>query len=315
MPSIAVLDDYQRVALRSADWSAVAARAEVVVFDAPFSGPDDVVAALQGFDVVVAMRERTPFPRDVLQRLPALRLLVTTGMRNAAIDLPAANALGIVVCGTPSSGTAAPELTWALLMALARQIPTEDANVRAGGWQTTVGRELGGQTIGLLGLGRIGQRIAGYAQAFGMPVLAWSQNLTAEVAAAHSASLVDKDALFDRSDIVSIHLTLSDRTRGLVGARELELLGPDGWLVNTSRGPIVDEDALVAALHDGRLGGAALDVFDEEPLPAEHPLRTAPNTVLTPHVGYVTTRSYAAYFTGAVEDIVAWLDGAPIREL
>jgi len=315
MTSVAVLDDYQNVALTSADWSPVTERAEVVVFTDHLDTADAVVDALARFDVLVAMRERTAFPAEVLRRLPALRLLVTTGMGNAAIDLDAARALGVTVCGTGASPAAAPEHTWALLLALVRHVPTEDANVRAGRWQTTVGRELDGKTIGLLGLGRIGQRMARYATAFGMEVLAWSQNLTAERAAAHGAQLVSKAELFGRSDVVSIHVKLSDRTRGLVGSEELRLLGPDGLLVNTSRGPIVDEPALLAALHDGTVGGAALDVFGVEPLPADDPWRTAPNTVLTGHLGYVTAEQYAVFYGDAVADIAAWLDGAPIRTL
>jgi phosphoglycerate dehydrogenase-like enzyme len=265
--------------------------------------------------VIAAMRERTPFPAALLDRLPRLRLLVTTGMRNASIDLAAAHRRGVVVCGTGGSAAGTPELTWALMMALTRNIPAEDARIRAGGWQSTVGRELAGRTLGLLGLGRIGQRVAGYGRAFGMDVLAWSQNLTADRAESCGARLVDKAALFRESDVVSVHLQLSDRTRGLVGAAELSLLGPDGYLVNTSRGPIVDESALLAALHGGTVAGAALDVFGTEPLPADHPFRSAPRTVLTPHLGYVTDRGYEAFFADTVEDIVAWLDGVPVRVL
>jgi phosphoglycerate dehydrogenase-like enzyme len=313
MTSVAVLDDYQRVALTSADWSGLPA--EVTVFDTHLDGAGAVVAALAGFDVVVAMRERTPFPAEVLRRLPALRLLVTTGAANASIDVGAARSLGITVCGTGASAASAPELTWALLMALVRHVPTEDANVRAGRWQTTVGRDLDGATLGLLGLGRIGQRMARYGAAFGMTVLAWSQNLTAATAGEHGATLVTREALFERSDVVSVHVKLSDRTRGLVGADELRRLGPDGLLVNTSRGPIVDEAALLAALRDGTIAGAALDVFGTEPLPADSPWRTAPNTVLTPHVGYVTREQYGVFYRDAVEDVRAWLAGAPVREL
>jgi phosphoglycerate dehydrogenase-like enzyme len=313
MTSVAVLDDYQRVALTSADWSGLPA--EVTVFDTHLDGADAVTAALAGFDVVVAMRERTPFPAEVLRRLPALRLLVTTGAANASIDVGAARSLGITVCGTSASAASAPELTWALLMALVRHVPTEDANVRAGRWQTTVGRDLDGATLGLLGLGRIGQRMARYGAAFGMTVLAWSQNLTAATAGEHGATLVTREALFERSDVVSVHVKLSDRTRGLVGADELRRLGPDGLLVNTSRGPIVDEAALLAALRDGTIAGAALDVFGTEPLPADSPWRTAPNTVLTPHVGYVTREQYGVFYRDAVEDVRAWLAGAPVREL
>jgi phosphoglycerate dehydrogenase-like enzyme len=312
---VAVLDDYQRVALSSADWGPVTSRAEVTVFDEPFGSLDEAAAELEPFTVIAAMRERTPFPAALLDRLPRLRLLVTTGMRNASIDLAAAHRRGVVVCGTSGSAAGTPELTWALMMALTRNIPAEDARIRAGGWQSTVGRELAGRTLGLLGLGRIGQRVAGYGRAFGMDVLAWSQNLTADRAESCGARLVDKAALFRESDVVSVHLQLSDRTRGLVGAAELSLLGPDGYLVNTSRGPIVDESALLAALHGGTVAGAALDVFGTEPLPADHPFRSAPRTVLTPHLGYVTDRGYEAFFADTVEDIVAWLDGVPVRVL
>jgi phosphoglycerate dehydrogenase-like enzyme len=312
---IAVLDDYQRIALASADWSTLAGRAEVSVFADHLSDPEAVVARLHPFDVVVAMRERTPFPRAVLARLPNLKLLVTTGRRNDSIDLEAAREAGIPVCGTGISAIAAPELTWGLLLALARHIPAEDAGVRRGGWQTTTGVELAGRTLGVLGLGRIGTRIARYARAFDMTVLAWSQNLTEPVAREHGARLVSKAELFELSDIVTIHVKLSDRTRGLVGAAELDLLGPRGLLVNTSRGPVVDEAALVAALQESRIGGAALDVFDVEPLPAGHPLRTAPNTVLTPHVGYGTAENYAVFYADAIADIEAWLAGEPVRLL
>ncbi len=312
MPAVAILDDYQRVALSSADWSAVRERCDITVFDTPLPDP---VGALAPFDVVVAMRERTPFGAGVLAGLPRLRLLVTTGAANAAIDLDAAREHGVTVCGTGASAAAAPEHTWALLMALARQVPVEDANVRTGGWQTTVGRELAGATLGLLGLGRIGQRMARYAHAFDMDVLAWSANLTADRAREHGARLVSKGELFAGSDIVSVHLKLSERTRGIVGADQLRALGPRGLLVNTSRGPIVDEDALLSALHDGTVGGAALDVFGTEPLPSGSPWRSAPNTVLTGHVGYVTAEQYATFYGDAVDDVLAWLDGSPVREL
>jgi phosphoglycerate dehydrogenase-like enzyme len=312
---VGVLDDYQQVALSSADWGPVTSRAGVTVFTEPLGGVDAAAAALEPFTVIAAMRERTPFPAALLDRLPNLRLLVTTGMRNASIDLAAAQRLGVTVCGTGGSAAGTPELTWALIMALTRHVPAEDTRIRAGGWQSTVGRELAGTTIGLLGLGRIGERVAGYARAFGMDVVAWSQNLTADRARACGARPVSKDGLFREAGIVSVHVQLSDRTRGLVGAAELALLGPDGYLVNTSRGPVVDEEALLAALHGGTIAGAALDVFGTEPLPAGHPLRTAPRTVLTPHLGYVTDRSYEVFFADTVEDIVAWLDGVPVRVL
>lgn len=261
------------------------------------------------------MRERTAFGRDSLGRLPKLKLLVTTGMANASIDLAAAEELGITVCGTGGSPAAAPELTWALLLAFARSVPLEDRNLRGGAWQKTVGFELAGKTLGILGLGKIGRRIAGYAKAFGMEVNAWSPNLTEETAAEVGARKVDKEALFRDSDVVSLHVRLSERSRGVVGEDELRLLGPKGVLVNTARGPLVDEEALVRGLNEGWLGGAALDVYDVEPLPSGHPLLTAPRTVLTPHLGYVTAESYARFYGEAFEDVRAWLQGAPVRGL
>jgi phosphoglycerate dehydrogenase-like enzyme len=315
LPQIAVLDDYQQVALNSADWSPVTGRAEVSVFTEHISDTGELARRLAPFEVIAAMRERTPFPAGLLAQLPALKLLITTGMRNASIDLAAAQQQGVTVCGTGGAGAGTPELTWGLIMALARSIPQEDAGVRAGGWQASVGRDLTGSTLGLLGLGRIGQHVARYARAFEMDILAWSENLTPERARECGARLVSKAELFSGSDIVSVHVQLSGRTEGLIGAAELALLGPGGYLVNTSRGPIVDEQALISALRSGAIAGAALDVFDTEPLPAGHPLRTLPNTVLTPHLGYVTGRSYEAFYTGIVEDVTAWLDGSPVRVL
>ena len=310
---MAVLDDYQQVARSSADWSPLDGRVEVDVFADHLDDEDALAERLQPYDVVAIMRERTPFPRSLIERLPQLRLLVTTAQRNASVDVAAAAERDVVVCGTGMVPTGTPELTWGLILAAHRHLETELGNMRAGGWQTTVGTELAGRTIGLLGLGRIGKRIARYALAFEMPVLAWSQHLTDEGAAEHGAERVERDELFRRSDVVSIHLRLSDRTRGLVGAAELDLLGPDGWLVNTSRGPIVDEAALVEALREQRIAGAALDVFDDEPMAAGHPLRSLPNAVLTPHIGYVTRQNYAAFYGGVVEDVLAWLDGEPVR--
>ncbi len=313
MTRIAVLDDYQRLALECADWSAVLGRAEVVAFADHLADEDAVIDRLRGFDAVVLMRERTPLGEQALHRLPQLRLIVTTGMANAAVDIAAATRLGIAVCGTGLDETPTVELTWALLMALARSVPQEDAAVRAGGWQTTAGRELAGATLGIAGWGRIGRRIGAIATAFGMRVLTWSRSLEPGNAPAPGVEAVAFDELFDRSDIVSVHLRLVPETRGLIGARELALLGPDGLLVNTSRGPIVDEQALVAALEAGTIAGAALDVFDTEPLPAGHPLRSAPRTVLSPHAGYTSREAMAAMYAEAVEDVLAWLDGAPIR--
>jgi phosphoglycerate dehydrogenase-like enzyme len=313
LPQVAVLDDYQQVALSSAEWSPVTGRAEVTVFTEHISGTAELARRLAPFEVIAAMRERTPFPAELLAQLPALKLLITTGMRNASIDLAAAQQHGVTVCGTGGAGAGTPELTWGLITALTRSIPQEDAGVRAGGWQTSVGRDLAGSTLGLLGLGRIGQQVARYAKAFEMEILAWSENLTGERARECGARLVSKAELFAESDIVSVHVQLSSRTAGLIGAAELALLGPDGYLVNTSRGPIIDEQALISALHGGVIAGAGLDVFDTEPLPAGHPLRALPNTVLTPHLGYVTGRAYEVFYTHTVEDVVAWLDGSPVR--
>ena len=310
---VAVLDDYQGVALSYGDWGGL--DAEVEVFSDHLAGDDDVVARLAPFEVVVAMRERTPFTRARLERLENLRLLVTTGMRNASIDLEAARDRGVVVCGTGSLGPPTAELAWGLILALTRSIPAEDARMHAGGWQHTIGPELAGHTLGLVGLGRLGGRMARIAQAFEMETLAWSQNLTPERAAEAGVEAVAKDELFRRADVVSVHLVLSDRTRGLVGAPELALMKPTAYLVNTSRGPIVDEAALLDALHAGRIAGAGIDVYDTEPLPPQHPLRFAPNTVLTPHIGYVTTGTYEVFYREAVEDIAAWRAGAPVRML
>lgn len=313
---LAILDDYQQVASDYAPWdSLLDDGVKVTVFSAPFVSEEQAVAALAPFDIIVAMRERTRFPRRVLESLANLKLLVTTGMANAAIDLDAASERGIVVCGTSGSPAAAPEMTWALLLAFARNVVVEENSLRAGEWQAAVGFELEGKTLGIVGLGKIGKRIAGYAKAFGMDVLAWSQNLTAEVAEAAGARKVSKEELFRESDVVTLHLRLSERTEGIVGAEELRLLGPDGLLVNTARGPLVDEAALIRALEEGWIRGAALDVFDQEPLPAAHALLHSPRTVLSPHVGYVTHESYRQFYGGAFEDVKAWLSGEPIRTL
>ncbi len=312
---VAVLDDYQHVARSSADWSPLDGVAEVVTFHEHIADPDELVAALAGFEVVVGMRERTPFRADVLRRLPDLRLLITTGAGNASFDLVTAAELGVVVCGTRYTGASAPELTWALIQALARNVVAEDAAVRAGGWQIGLGRDLAGSTLGLVGLGRIGARIARYAAAFDVNVIAWSQNLTAERCDEVGVRFVEKQELFEQADIASVHLVLSDRTRGLIGAPELAALGPDGLLVNTSRGPIVDEAALIDALRNQTIAGAALDVFDVEPLPLDHPFRSLPNTVITPHIGYVTREAYRGFFTDVVEDITAWIAGEPVRRI
>jgi len=309
---ITLLDDYQDVALEVGPWDRF--DAEVVALHEHLLG-DDLVTELAGSDVVVAMRERTPFDRALLDRLPDLRLLVTTGMVNASIDLDAARDRGVLVCGTRSRQAGPAELTWALVLAVTRRVAQEDAAVRAGGWQTTIGPELSGRTLGVLDLGRLGSRVAGYGKAFGMKVLGWSANLDPKHARELGVEPVALDDLLTRADVVTIHLRLSDRTRGLLGARELDLIGPQGYLVNTSRGPIVDEAALVEALRTGRIAGAGLDVFDVEPLPADHPLRTVPRAVLTPHLGYVALDAYRVFYVDAVEDITAWLAGEPVRVL
>lgn len=308
---IAVLDDYQNVALDRADWSGL--NAEVTVFTDHIPDVDELARALAGFEVVVAMRERTRFGADVLARLPDLRLLVTTGPRNAAIDVAAAARQGVVVCGTGYYPEPTVELTWALILAAARNLPTEERAVRDGGWQRTVGTELRGKTLGLLGLGNLGSRVARIGQAFGMDTIAWSENLTPERAAEHGVRAVTKDELFAAADVLSVHLVLGSRTRGLVGGGELAAMKPSSILVNTSRGPIVDQDALLDALRRETIRCAALDVYDTEPLPADHPLRALPNTVLTPHIGYVTSELYEVFYRDAVEDIAAFHAGHPVR--
>ncbi|TDL37966.1 D-2-hydroxyacid dehydrogenase family protein [Arthrobacter nitrophenolicus] len=313
---LAILDDYQDVAHGFADWAALEAEGvKVTTFREPFASRDALVSALADVSIVIAMRERTAFPREVFEKLPALQLLVTTGMANASINVAAATDHGVTVCGTPGSPTAAPELTWALLLAAARHLPAEENSLRAGTWQSTVGFELAGKTLGIVGLGKIGRRVAGYGRAFGMEVLAWSQNLTAAAAEEAGARLVSKEELFRASDVVTLHLRLSPRSENTVGEAELRLLGPEGILVNTARGPLVNQDALIRALSQGWIRGAALDVFDEEPLPAGHPLLAAPNTVLSPHLGYVTQESYREFYGGAFEDVTAWLAGSPIRTI
>ena len=310
---VAVLDDYQGVARTSADWSPLDGRAEVTVFSDHLDDADALIARLLPFDVVCVMRERTPLPAAIIDRLPRLKLICSTAARNASIDVAAAAARGIPVCNTGYTSHGAAELTWALLLAAARHVPAEVASVRSGGWQTTVGGDLHGHTLGLVGLGRIGAMIARVGLAFGMRVIAWSQNLSPERAAEAGVEAVDKATLFATADYVSVHLVLSDRSRGVVGADDLARMKPTAWLVNTSRGPLVDEAALVDALRAGRIGGAALDVFDVEPLPPAHPLRTLPNVLATPHVGFVTRDTYAVFYRDTVENIGAWLDGAPMR--
>ena len=310
-----MLDDFQGVAREFGDWDRLAPRADVTIFRDHLRDEDALVARLAPFDAVALMRERTPFPRSLIERLPKLRLIVTSGMWNRSIDLEAAAAHDVVVCGTQTSGSGTVQVTFALILALLQHIPTVDRDVRGGRWQTGVGEEIAGKTIGVIGLGRIGTKVATIAHAFGMNVIAWSQNLTAERAAAAGAELVSKDDLLRRSDVVSVHVVLSERTRGLIGAREFGLMKPSAFFVNTSRGPIAEETALLAALRDGRIAGAGLDVYDVEPLPLDHPLRSQPNTVLTPHIGYVSRASYATFYAQMVDDVEAWLDGDPIRRI
>jgi phosphoglycerate dehydrogenase-like enzyme len=310
----AILDDYQNVALSAADWSKVSGDLEIQVFNAHLGATDKVIAALQGFEIVCAMRERTAFPRDVIEKLPQLKLLFTTGMRNASIDVAAAKARGVVVCGTPAVGSPTSGIAIGLMLELTRRIGYENARMKAGvPWQTTIGLDLEGLTLGVLGLGKLGARTARIAQAFGMKVIAWSQNLTPEKCQEAGVGYAGKEDLFRQADIVSIHLVLSQRSRGLVGANELALMKPSAYIINTSRGPIIEETALLAALRGKTIAGAGLDVFDVEPLPPDHPLRKMDNVVLTPHLGYVATQNYRAYFAGVVDDIRAFLDAKPVR--
>jgi phosphoglycerate dehydrogenase-like enzyme len=312
----AILDDYQNVALTMADWSKVENDIDITVFNNHLGAADTVRAALKDFAIVCAMRERTPFPRTVIEALPQLRLLITTGMRNLSIDLEAAKARNVVVCGTPAFGNSTAAIAIGLILELTRRIGYENARLKAGApWQSTVGLDLEGMTLALLGLGKLGTRMAQIGRAFGMKVVAWSQNLTAERCKEAGVEYVTRDELFRTADFLSIHVQLSPRTRGLITARELGLMKQSAYLINTSRGPIVEEAALISALTDKRIAGAGLDVFDVEPLPVDHPLRKMDNVVLTPHLGYVTQQNYRAYFAGMVDDIRAFLDGAPVRVL
>lgn len=313
----AVLDDYQDVALSAADWSGLAGAVDVRAFPQHFATTDDLADAIGDREIVVAMRERTPFTEEVFARLPRLALLVTSGMRNASIDLEAAARHGVTVCGTASHSEPPVELTWALILGLARQIVPENTALRERGpWQSTLGTDLHGSRLGLLGLGKTGSRVARIGQAFGMDVTAWSPNLTAERAEAAGVRLApSKEELLASSDFVSVHLVLGDRTRGLLGPDDLRLMRPTAYLVNTSRAALVDRAALTEALRDGWIAGAAVDVFETEPLAQDDELRTLPNLLATPHLGYVTGRNYRTYYTQAVEDIAAFLAGEPIRRL
>lgn len=317
MQTCLILDDYQDAALGLADWARLSDRVAVSSMTDHVADQDALVARIDQAEILVIMRERTPFPEALLMRLPRLKLLVTSGMRNLAIDVAAARARGVTVCGTESSPTPPTELTWALILGLARHLPLENRNLRDGGpWQSTVGTDLAGATLGLLGLGKIGTRVAGIGRAFGMRVIAWSPNLDdARAAAAGVERAETKEDLLEASDVVSIHLVLGDRTRGLLGDADLRRMRPSAILVNTSRAPIVDQSALVRALEEGRIAGAGLDVFETEPLPADSQFRRLPNVLALPHVGYVTRNNYRTFFTQAVEDIEAYLAGSPIRVL
>ena len=314
MAAIAILDDYQNVALRMADWSRLQKDNSIVVFTERLPDVDAAARALAEFDVIGIMRERTPFSRALFEKLPKLRLLVTTGKRNASIDLEAAQAHNVTVCGTGGAGRATAELAFALMLGLARHLREEFNTMRpGGGWQTTLGFDLEGKTLGILGLGNLGAKVGKIGAAFGMKIIAWSENLTDERARERGAERVSKDDLFNRSDIVTIHSVLSPRSRGLVGAREFALMKPTALLINTSRGPIVDETALLAALRQKNIAGFGADTFDVEPLPADHPLRAEPRALLTPHLGYVTEETYRDFYGGMVQAIEAWLAGKPIN--
>jgi len=310
----AILDDYQNVALKLADWSRIADRVDVTVFDKPFADAAEAIAALQDFEIVCAMRERTPFRADTIYALPKLKLLLTSGMRNASIDHEAAKARGITVSGTAAMGGPAASLAIGMMLELTRHIGFESARMKAGErWQTTLGEDIEGKTLGIVGLGKLGRKVANIAQAMGMHVIAWSQNLTPEACTEAGVTYAGKDELMATADVISIHVILSKRTRGLISRDDLARMKPTAYLVNTARGPIVDEAALLDALQRRTIAGAALDVFSEEPLSRDHPLRKLDNVVLTPHLGYVTAENYRCYYGEMVEDIEAWLAGAPVR--
>jgi phosphoglycerate dehydrogenase-like enzyme len=309
---VAILDDYQGVALQSADWSLLKGQANITVFRDHLSDSTTLVERLKPFDVLCVMRERTPLTRAILEQLPNLKLIASTAMRNASIDLAAAKDRGIAVCHTGYTSHGAIELTWGLILAILRHIPAEFASVQRGEWQISVGGDLEGKTMGLVGLGNIGAKIAKIAHAFGMNILAWSQNLTREAAEKHGALLVSKEELFSGSDIVTIHLVLSPRTKGIVGKTEIGLMKPTAYLVNTSRGPVVDENALIEALKKQSIAGAALDVYDIEPLPASHPFRSLDRLLVTPHIGFVTNETYKIFYRDTVANIAAWLAGRPV---
>jgi D-3-phosphoglycerate dehydrogenase len=310
----AILDDYQGVALKYADWSALATDVEIKVFDKPFAGEAEAIKALQGFAVVAGMRERTPFPRRVIEALPDLKLLITTGAKNNAFDIKAATERGVTVCGTGSVGNPTTGIVFGLMLELTRHIGFENARMKAGEpWQVTIGHDLEGMTLGIVGLGKLGQRVAKIGQAFGMNVIAWSQNLTPERAKEAGVGYASREDLFAKADFVTIHLVLSDRSRGLIAGNDLDRMKNSAYLINTARSPIVDQAALLKALQDKKIAGAGLDVFEVEPLPLDHPYRKLDNVVITPHLGYVSEQNYRKYFPDIVEDIRAWLDGKPVR--
>ncbi len=314
MVRAAILDDYQNVAMSYADWSAVQKDVALTVFNKPFASPDEAIKALQGFAIVVGMRERTPFPRKTIEALPDLKLLITTGAKNNSFDIAAANERGVTVCGTGSVGNPTAGITFGLMLELTRRIGFESARLKAGApRQVTIGKDLEGLTLGIVGLGKLGQRVAGVARAFGMKVIAWSQNLTPDKAKEAGVDYASKEDLFRNADFVSIHYQLSDRSRGLIGAEDIGRMKTGAYLINTARAPIVDQAALIKALQDKKIAGAGLDVFEVEPLPLDHPYRKLDNVVLTPHLGYVSEQNYRKYFPDIVEDIRAWLDGKPIR--
>lgn len=308
MIRIAVLDDYQNVSLQMADWTNVHEKAEVTVFLDHILDENKIIRRLAPFDVVCVMRERTPLTRNILKKLSRLKLIISTGKRNASIDQNAAKAFGITIKHTSYLETGAPEMTWALLLAIAKHLPQENHNLKSGQWQQRIGTDLAGKTIGIIGLGRVGQKVAAFARAFDMKVIAWSENLRAEKAAEHGAVLVSKESLLQWSDFVSLHLVLSDRSRNTLGAAELALMKPTAYLINAARGPLVDEAALIKTLQQNRIAGAALDVFDTEPLPADHPFRKLDNVLATPHTGYVTENTYRMFYRDTVQILQEWLD-------
>jgi phosphoglycerate dehydrogenase-like enzyme len=312
---LAILDDYQGVARALGPWDRLPGGLRIEVFRDTVSDPDALAERLRPFDALVIMRERTPFPRALVERLPNLRLLVTTGMRNRSVDLAACAAKGVIVCGTPGFGNPTVDLTWGLILSLVRRIPEQERALRGGRWQVALGNGLEDKTLGVLGLGNLGARVARVGAAFGMRVVAWSPNLTEERAAEVGAARVDKATLMAEADVLTLHIVLSERSRGIVGAEDIGRMKRGAYIVNTSRGPLIDQTALVSALREGCIAGAGLDVYDQEPLPPDHPILSVPNTVLTPHLGYVTEENYRVYFQSAVEAVEGYLKGSPVRVL